>query len=49
MVASADMPPTMPNPETKNQKKVWSGIYNQIGVALGGPACPGAMLSTGWL
>jgi hypothetical protein len=39
----------MPIPETKNQKKVRSGIYNQIEVALGGLPTPGGMLSRGWL
>ena len=37
----------MPAPETKNQKKVRSGIYDQIEAALGGLPTPGGMLSTG--
>ena len=41
LVASADMPPTMPAPETKNQKKVRWPTSMREPMSLGGPASGG--------
>ena len=41
LVACADMPPTMPNPESETQKNSRWVRSNSFGAALGGPAYPG--------